>query len=260
MGLFFTHKSPNNNVMQFISKNDARDQKYPIVGNSITRSQIYHEIWLAASNSLTERFAQQNLKVNTDSIYYKILAITQIIAFVLNKKKPQGLASQTKNTGRLNPKNKSDKELQELKQIQKKLDQFNPSNDLKEFLPDFDSEFSNIKTLYDSLIKKYDSLTDRNTYFSNEVIFAIHDLRMNPCGLSDREIKIFIIEASSYFEDQNYTLYHDLINIEPLFREQIDFVQYHDEGMIQRYKSPDKTKSIKRISEMNRIDKKIKSK
>ena len=250
IGHFFTHESPKKKTWDFLRSQIVKlDIELPIVASKpITRNEIFSKLWAASAEKVARRFLSSNEYEEVHGLRWvvveqKIGAVTEIMAYALSKKKPAGLASESKN-------NQPDRVLATLKASSKRLNTINTKKELKEFFPQFEVSFNAIKHLHSVLIANYKRLSDRESLLIANVVKSFSEMRTpyNKNSFSNDEIKVLIQEAMQFFSDEDFKIFNGPKTLTRLMRENIDLIEYFESGTIQRKKP--KKKNTKKLREL----------
>ena len=228
------------------------DLELPIVASRpISRAAIFDQLWQTSAENIAKRFLSQTEYKAVQSLSWlvveqKIGAIANILAHVLSKKKPKGLASDSKN-------NSTDRVLTTLQGSLERLNTVKPNGDVKQFHPNFENDFISLKQQHLKLIADYKILSSREARLITNVVKSFSDLKLahGENFYSEDEIKSLIQESIEYFKANNFKIFNDFKSLTRLMRENIDSDEYFGSGHLVRKKSK-KKKSTKELRELEK--------
>lgn len=174
-------------------------EDHVLSGNTITRGQIRETLNSHFNNYFKNRFKNfvppEGFPFDVNKVVdEKIVSLLNIMSFLFSLKKPSGLCVITDN-----PKSdaKTDKFYKKILDIHTALINLEeePQNEILDFYPTFEKEYSSIVNGLDRLAKNLNTLNEYNNIQAESVMWAIHGLQMNPEGLERAEIHDLIQQA-----------------------------------------------------------------
>lgn len=261
MGSLFTQKNPIKQWRLGESHFQDTNEELPITGNNLTRNNIFNVLWLHLADVMAKRFLTHKQYRNCQHfswiiIYQKIEALTEILAYSFSKKKPAGLASESKNS-------KKDTLLSALKFSLKELEDIKIKTAHKEFYPTLEIEINSLIKMHKKINMKYKQLIYREESLINNVIRHMSVLRQpgyknTRSAYATEEIKILIKESITFFEKNGHKSYNGYKPIMRLAREYHDINELNENGRLVRIKPKKKnTKELRGLENLGNRKQKL---
>jgi hypothetical protein len=241
--LFSHRRTVNRKLFPNTLKNlQIEDRNFPILGNNLTRVEIFNYLWLHLNDSLAEKYLTDEEYVDEGHLAWLtienlIYDLTMMVAYVATQKKPVGIGASTRNS-----KGKSDAALHLLEESLKRIESVKISNDLKSLFPDFQDNLFKLKKLNDQLIQTLQSavtleksLLNKTTFAASRFchIYSWHEGKIIST-FSKKTLRLVYNATVKDLKTQGYVPYRAASSFKTVIYDFIDDSLFYDKGEIKR--------------------------
>lgn len=180
------------------------DKSLPIVGNKLTRADIFEVLWNYLSGPISQRFnfTPNNKTKNVLLTISILMPFTEILAYPLSLKKISGLAATTKATELIEF---NDQVLKKLLSIDRILKTIKATKEHSKFYPPIKTKIKQIQDTHESLLRDYIWVYQREERFLQTCGESLDKLKGSK--FSKTEQKQIISDALKYFEAKGFKIY-----------------------------------------------------
>lgn len=200
------------------------DKSLPIVGNKLTRLNIYTDCWNYLAGPIADRFLTKEKQEEAGSwmfVHLAISALAELLAYPLSQKKISGLGSVTKATESVDL---EDKVLRALKNSKRIIEDIVITEEHKKFNLGLVEEINELLNFHEKTIGNYVWVYKRENRFLQKWGESL-DL-LNGLGFENAEIKNMVYDALAFYEKRNFKRYVNFLD--RLFKKDFYEIEHHD--------------------------------